>query len=304
MKRTAVIGITLLLFLSAYSAFMSFSLRKQAQEVAEDKPFCVQVPSRAGYTAATGIKDTLGLLMKGYGGYHHAVLVVRDVKSPVTYHWSYFRNQFVQGTYGPLPIVCVPSRDYFSNPVRYSNEDKLTFALHGKIFSIPKVFHPHPAWPGSMVGYGYLATAPSFVPASEACSKRLCNMVHVAFYGGATAEGWSKQSTTDRRIEDLGDVHGLMARRRTELRNKHYVYYDYIQRSPDGKTSTYITCFDVRTVQCAHLFSEGGLTYSFHHMPDDLPQWRTMQERLINLNRTFALEGETMLRHASSANGK
>jgi hypothetical protein len=295
MKRIAAIAITLLLCLSAYAMFVSFSVRKQAQEIAGEKPFCLQVRKSAGYMAVTGVKDTLGLLMKGRGGYHHAALVVGDLKAPDTYHWSYFRNEFVQGTYGPLPIVCVPGRNYFSQSIERHHEENLTFALQGKILSIPKVFHPAPLWPGSTVGYYFQATAPLFVPADEICSKRLCNMVHVAFHGGATPQGWANGSKADYRIEELGNVHGLKARRFTALRGKPHVTYDYVQRADDGKAVTYVTCFDDPTVQCTHLFSERGLTYSFHHMPEDLLQWNIMQERLIDLNKTFEQHGEAAL---------
>jgi hypothetical protein len=264
--------------LVAYAHHVSQSLRGQAQDIAASRPFCVQVPGKDSYQAVGAAGDTLGLLMRGHGGYHHAVLVVGDVRTPDTYHWSYLHHRFIKGTYGPFPIVCRPRRDYLAHPDKALDADGARFTLAGRTIAIPAAYHGDPAWPGDLLGYSFLATAPGFLPADEFCSKRLCSMVHVAFRGGPSPEGMARPVAKEVR---------MLARRQSDGLISIPGRRSYIDVDDNGKVLTSIVCMESDSIQCLHVFTHGGLTYSFHHIPADLRQWRALQARLIALHERF-----------------
>lgn len=265
------------IFLLASVPFTSYSLRSQAASLAAGGNFCVQVAGEDGYVPARGWRDTLGLLMRGHGGLHHAVLVVGDERRPATWHWSYLRNRFVPGTYGPHPVVCRPARDYFVNPARRDDDGALRFALDGRVLSIPRAYHPEPKWPGGMVGYMILATAPSFTPADTMCDRRWCNLVFVAFRGGGSPAGSAALLPRDDLAGRHESVHGL-----AHVGDSGH----YLEIADDGEVITHVTCMKGGT-GCSHMFKSGACVFSFHHAAADLARWRGMQRRLVALHERF-----------------
>lgn len=273
--------------LIAYSIAVSFATRQQARQIAGSDAFCLQVAGPDAYEPAVGPTSTLGLLMRGHGGYHHAVLAVARSGKLETYHWSYFKHQYVAGTYGPLPIVCPLESDYFERPNPPNQKDRSTFMLLDRWRSIPTEYHPDPAWPGSFVGYTFRALAPTFAPTPDMVSGRRFNLVSVGFEGGATLEGWSKHGT-DARVHKLRPVFGL-ERVRVDREDGAAANYHYVQRELDGSLATFITCFPGADSPCTQLFRHKGLVFNFHHRSGELPEWKAMQLRLIALDRAFSV---------------
>lgn len=260
------------------SAVEDRKLREHAKEIASQEEFCVQVASGLGrrsqrYVPIRSPHGTWELRKLGRGGYHHAVLVVGGSKTPRTFHWSRFRQRFVEGTYGPLPIVCEPAHNYFeSAPGRFTPGDT-NFTLDGRSFRIPREYRAEPVWPGSMVGYRFDARPPTFHPADRNCAQAECPTVLVAFEqngGHGIAQHISPAGTPG-----TGELSGL---NRLPGTNEKFV-----QISGDGKLISAIDC----TSDCLHRFSSGDVTFTFRHSRSDLSRWREMQERLIGLHKRF-----------------
>ena len=65
--------------------------------------------------------------------------------------------------------------------------------------------------------------------------------------------------------------------------------FEYVQIDDKGRIVTAISCMS----ECLHHFSHDGVTFSFHHRREDLPEWRAMQGRLIALHATFTTRLDT-----------
>jgi len=264
--------------LFAYSRLVAVSPQAQAAALAGGRPFCVQVPAGSGYRPA-GIGDGPGPRMWGRGGVHHAVLVIGDARRPETWHWSYLQNRFIEGSYGPHPIVCEPAQDYFRRPPHNAQAGMTAFTLEGRRLAIPAAYRARALWPGSMVGYLIHACPPDFTPAPASCTSTASDLVFVGFTGGSTPHGLAAGLADRIRaepIEDREEAPGLL--RPPGVR-------DYLEFGSDGTVRSYIAC-DIGA-QCLHLFSEAGLSYQFRHPRAALPEWRRMQQRLIALHAGF-----------------
>lgn len=271
-----------------YSSQVAITVKNQAEQIANARPFCIQVAASDRYKPITGFGDILGMRMLGHGGYHHSVLVVGDLNnSPDTYHWSYWKNRFVAGTYGPFPIYCVPSKNYFSTLPASNHSNRESFSLLGINFSIPNEYHPEPLWPGSSIGLRFLAKAPDFLPANNKCNDQLCD-IYVDLKKTFELETRLNPKSLGSKDENLNANFGLsMQKEITSSGNNTYVSYTYYLRNPKGIVVTAISCFESLTISCLHEFESDGLIYSFHHMPQDLKDWLTMERKIVALTKSF-----------------
>lgn len=271
--------------LMTYSFAGSVYLRENATELAEGKAFCVQVPSRSNiwgrddieYRSVRTFGDTWGMI--GSGGFHHAALIIGDPTDPRTFHWSYFKRKFVEGTYGPFPIVCQPALRFFEQNLK-EDHDKSKFTLAGRAMAIPRKYHPKPEWPGNLVGYSIRASAPLFEPFNESCVAIHCPWVWVAFEKEGKPYGFD-QVRRGQAVPYGPKFHGL-----TQVgdRSRYGEYDKYVEISPENTVRTAISCIQ----DCSHEFSSNGLTFRFRHPPAELPHWREMQKRLVALHVQFA----------------
>jgi hypothetical protein len=283
-KKWAGILLLVCCALLTYGATSSARLRAQAIELAAGEPFCVQVPDRLGivrpygmeYLPAWKFSDTWGLGMIGRGGFHHAVLIVGDPTAPRSFHWSYFKHKFVEGTYGPFPIVCQSALRYFERQDNTADDKKMRFTLAGRTMAIPKQYYPEPQWPGSMVGYSFCASWPLFQPPAESCIGTQRPTVWVAFETDDKPYGLA-QVLPPQGLRREKKFDGLIRIATPDQSD------EYVEIGPDNKVVTSISCM----VDCSHHFSANGLTFSFHHSPAALPQWREMQKRLMDLHTQF-----------------
>ena len=264
--------------LFAYSRLVSASPQAGAAAIAAGRPFCVQVPGGDDYRPAHA-HDRPGRDMWGHGGVHHAVLVVGDARTPETYHWSYLNNRFMEGGYGPFPIVCTPMKDYFRQPPQQARGT--AFTLLGKRLHIPGAYAARPMWPGDMVGYSLQACAPDFEPGDDSCAGQFWHPVDVAFRGGATPQGMAYRvidSIREEPIAGLGASPGLL---------RPPGLHEYVEFGADGAVRTYIGCESAVGTECRHVFSHAGITFHFRHPRAALPIWREMHQRLVELHAQF-----------------
>jgi hypothetical protein len=69
-------------------------------------------------------------------------------------------------------------------------------------------------------------------------------------------------------------------------------YLEYSPGQPNGIIDTRIDCYppsDALPKSCQHRFLNGGWHYYFRHRPEDVPNWREMQKRLLDLLASFAV---------------
>lgn len=290
MVRKIIIMILLAtLPISIYSLVVLFSAKNNAVQFAFNEPFCIQVPAKRGYKEISSVFELGGLRMFSDGTKNHAVLVVGDISSPHLYHWSYWANAFVEGAYGSPPIYCKPRVAFFENLESSFrvNRDVVTFAFHDYRFSIPSSYDPRPMWP-SPDGLMFIARAPTFTPTNgEMCGERLCNMVETRFEVSSRLEVWRNVPDSRHLIENLGETNGL-EKQRVWTEKISLPSIQYYSLDEKGKVKTIILCSEKSDIQCLYAFEAAGITYSFHLMPSDIPEWRMIQDRLVHLFGAFA----------------
>ncbi|WP_372013647.1 hypothetical protein [Pseudoxanthomonas sp. 10H] len=299
MRRVAAgVGIALAFAMLVYGVHVSFRLRSEAVELAGDQPWCLQVAPRgsglddpAGYRPVRGFVDTLGVWMRGRGAYHHAVLVVGDLPQARTWHWSYWKRRFVDGSYGwpQHPVACTPMRDYLHRGAPEPVPERREFWFAGARYSIPRGYRASLVWPSASPGLMFAARAPDFAPAREWCVDRLCNFVsaHPARDGPQvlfdSIEGDGRHTVIER-----GQRAGLEQLLVEDERGGRWRVLT--ARDGAGRVTTAIRCFESDRYQCGHSFVRGRWRIRFHHMPADLDRWRQMQDRLAGIVDAFAPE--------------
>jgi len=126
--------------------------------------------------------------------------------------------------------------------------------------------------------------------------------VEVNIVDSDRTDAWVSRTNSDSIVEDSGEEYGLRAQTRwsvaTDGRKKPSPpSFEYFNLSSDNRVATVISCLDKVKIQCIHAFRSGGWTYTFHHNPSDLKQWKRMQEKLVELTHSF-------VRAPASAGGK
>jgi hypothetical protein len=283
-----VLAVVLAVAAMAYSSYVSVHLRGEAVALAAGQPWCLQVaPGQgdaddpAGYRPVRGFFDTLGLRMRGRGAYHHAVLVVGHLPDVRTWHWSYLKNRFVEGSYGwpQHPVSCTTSVDHPGQagamPVPVNHE----FWFAGIHYSIPRGYRVSLTWPSTAPGLMFAARAPEFAPARDWCEDRLCNFVSAQpVVEGPQAlfdsmDGGGRHTTIER-----GKHQGLESLLVEDGQGTRWRFH--VARDAYGNETTAIRCFESDRFQCGHSFVRGRWRFRFHHMPVDLARWREMQDRV------------------------
>ena len=267
---------------------------RSAREIAGDKPYCIQVAdTQADYRSARTLLELSGLMMRAkIFDQHHAILVVGDESQPTLFHWSYRRGRFVPGVLnaaipGHEPVLSSESRRNFIGtlPTLWAPHPESTyvhFSEH-RIFRVPTSYQPR--WSGGSSAFLAIATAaPDFAPLtvpwiSLAPSERVRNVAFIA---------WTPTEPHDLApAAPAGAVAGEFGLQdaSTEV-SKRYV----VQEQPDGMNATLIDCpvgSKARPAMCRHRFLSHGREFYFVHRAEELPNWRKMQERLVDLFASF-----------------
>jgi hypothetical protein len=93
-------------------------------------------------------------------------------------------------------------------------------------------------------------------------------------------------------VEDAAGEYGLQAQTLWSVasdgrKKSSPPSFQYFELSSDNRVATVISCPDKVKWQCMHTFRSGGWTYTFRHSPTDLKHWKRMQEKLVDLTRSF-----------------
>jgi len=258
--------------LAMYSLFVMHSARVSAQQIAAGRSYCVQVASGNNYRSVTSRLDLLGFRMMGDGPPHHAVLMVKSGSALEMYHWSYFHNAFVQSDYVERPIYCDLVPDFLAHPHRYRQEAKnsLSFLLKGHSFSIPKTYAP------AVYTTGHIDIE---VP-------RL-NSIDITLGRDGILEAWRTKPDSERRVESLGKEHELTKERVREANSKYTPFLQFYELDSLGQVKTLVLCEETAQSNCTHIFSDGRLSYFFHHPLSEVSHWQQMQRTLSAMTETF-----------------
>lgn len=268
----------------AYSLFIAISVRSEANSIAADYPFCIQTAGISRYREAHSLIHFFPLFMYGHGGLHHAVLVVGDLRNHKMFHWSYFKNSFVEGAYGPLPIYCHPSPGYLRHFKSNQVEGINAFSLAGVSLRIPDKYRPEPDWPGSAIGFHFFALPPDFLPIDNAATNWNSHYIEVSFSRQPQLDTWRTKQGAGYSITPMEETFGL---RRQFVSHSKYSHYEFYAEDTDGRVKTIIACFESMRMPCRHSFERNGWTYTFHHSLTDTEHWERLQGNLVNLVESF-----------------
>jgi hypothetical protein len=267
---------------------------RSARAIAGDEPYCIQVAdTQADYRPARTLLELSGLMMRAkIFDQHHAILVVGDETHPSLFHWSYHKARFVPGVLnaaipGHEPVLsCESRRNYIGTlPALWAPHPESTyvhFSEH-RIFRVPTSYQPR--WSGGSSAFLAIATsAPDFAPltvpwVSLAQSERVWNVAFIA---------WNPTGMRDLTgaapAGAIGGEFGLQEA--PAASSKRYV----VQGQPSGANATLIDCpigSKAHPAMCRHRFVSHGHEFDFVHRPEDLPNWRQMQEHLVSLFASF-----------------
>jgi len=267
---------------------------RSARAIAGDELYCIQVAdTQADYRPARTLLELSGLMMRAkIFDQHHAILVVGDETHPSLFHWSYHKARFVPGVLnaaipGHEPVLsCESRRNYIGTlPALWAPHPESTyvhFSEH-RIFRVPTSYQPR--WSGGSSAFLAIATsAPDFAPltvpwVSLAQSERVWNVAFIA---------WNPTGMRDLTgaapAGAIGGEFGLQEA--PAASSKRYV----VQGQPSGANATLIDCpigSKAHPAMCRHRFVSHGHEFDFVHRPEDLPNWRQMQEHLVSLFASF-----------------
>ncbi|MBU2714412.1 hypothetical protein, partial [Zooshikella harenae] len=181
-------------------------------------------------------------------------------------------NKFEAGvTFGNEPIYCTPKKNFMEN-IGDGQDNTIRFYLEGYTFSYPRDQRVEPDWTVSTSRIDFYMCSPFFKPVKGfSCSDRLSSFVHL--YLGKTNQ-----------INDIEKLYvdGVYEKGRItkEILESRVQYY---YSSLNGQRLFLIDCFDKDYLQCNHTFYNGEFTYSFSHMPKYVDQWKTLQDRLVDV---------------------
>jgi hypothetical protein len=294
----------------AVGAATSLLVANGADEVAESQPYCIQVADgTSDYRPARSWLDLSIFTMwaKTDGPLymqHHAILVVAGTANPRLYHWSYRRHAFELGVLngeieGDRPaITCVPARDFVakrlalfpkpsdSNYIRYSARDA---------YRIPNAWQAE--WSGGMSPTLRLATtAPDFQPLNRRWSdltlgERDSNWVFVE-WNPEWVLSLTKAAPGGVVVEHSTEFGLSMSKTITRGKDgKEHVGYRYLAYD-DGRgiNTTVIGCgtpSEAVPKSCQHRFINRERHFYFRHRPEEVADWKAMQQRIVALMDAF-----------------
>jgi hypothetical protein len=299
-------AVTFLLCLGA-GLQSSRTVAERAAEAAKDSPYCIQVADnwQGSYEPARAWLDLSGLTMWSLSRVlHHAILVVGDDSGPKFLHWSYRQQEFVAGATTWRPgefdpaVTCTPQRDFTSRlPIAFPKRSNSRYVRLSaqEAFRIPDAYQPR--WSGGQTRTLRLLTAaPDFQPLNTSWSR----LTSWDYDSNSVSVEWnpdwllSLMSSIDGRAVDQGTEFGL---RKTLIvfhgrDGKDYESHRYTLDTgwSDSDGTTLIQCSPATAKlpkSCQHRFLKNGRHYYFRQRPEDVPRWREMQQRLLDLFASF-----------------
>jgi hypothetical protein len=309
-----IIGVAVASSLCILASIASLlSVTKQARSAAGDAQFCIQVPDNRGdYRPAGALLDFSGLTMWADGSgsvrlQHHAILVVGNETDPKLYHWSYRKRKFEAGVlnekvYGPA-LTCTPTRNFIDSlPTFFPRTDETQYLRFSKqeAYRIPNIYQPR--WSGGQGRTLRLAAKPPDFGPLKTQWKDLPwlewdrNSVFIE-----RNPNWLLsllKSNPEGQVVEQGTEFGLQKRLiildgRDGKRYESFQYRVYGNET-NSLNTTLVSCSagsDRFPPSCQHRFLNGGRHFYFVHRPEDVPQWREMQKKVLDLLASFEVSG-------------
>lgn len=292
--------LSILVVVSVYGYMVHVRIYQQVERLSNGEPYCLLVANKVGYRyrVATSIFDTFGLLMLGGKDRNHAILAVGYKESPKVYHWSHWKYGFEEGVYGPWRNSCLESKFDYENLTSSDYSEKRLIEANGTKYLVPLIYWPNKLGPDSDSGIGFLAKLPDFTPVAESCSERQCNMMH------AFKRETSTLRKKVRKLSESEDIYysfrnygletgGLVTSNGIWLprwESEGLGFGTYFSRNKAGGIVTVISCLGSPEVQCLHEFSRDRIGYTLHYMPDNLPDWRQIEDDVVRFVGGFRVE--------------
>jgi hypothetical protein len=290
--RVSRIGLATFGLLVVVSVATTALVVRSAREVADGKPYCIQVAdSQSDYRPARMLFDLSGLAMRARSfDQHHAILVVGDEAHPRLFHWSYHSAAFVPGVLnetnpgrGPV-LACEAQRDFVDAlPMLWPQRSETTYVRFSKheVYRVPTSYQPR--W-GSSRFLAIATAAPDFAPlathwATLAEPERVRNSVFIDLNPAASLYLMKAAAPAP-----VATEFGLQ-----EARLASSTQYRTAVPA-NGVNATLIDCYaasKAHPAACQHRFLSRGREFNFFHRPEHLPDWRTMQARLVALFASF-----------------
>lgn len=303
----------------ATGAATAFLVVRSAEEIAQSRPYCIQIADeRSDYRPARSWLDLSALTMWARRDgplylQHHAILVAGEGANQRLHHWSYRRLGFEEGVLngrhdgrGPA-LTCVPTPDFAGTRLALiagsSSDSNYVSYSAGETYLIPASWQAK--WSGGTSRTLILAaTAPDFHPLERRWSdlapgERDNNWVFI---------DWNPEwmlrlmkAAPGGTIVEQDEEYGL-SKIRTITHGKdgkQYVGYRYRvyggEPSGSGINTTVIGCGMPSTAfpkSCQHRFINKGRQFYFRHRPEDLADWQGMQGRILKLMDSFEVHGD------------
>jgi hypothetical protein len=301
----------------AAAAGTAMLVAARAEAIAGSDPYCIQVSDRlSDYHAADAWLDLSVLTMWAHRTgplfmQHHAILMVGDAAQPRLYHWSYRSLGFVPGVInGTIPgrgpaLTCVPAKDFARSRLALlptsSGSIYVRFPQR-ETYRIPPIWQPK--WEGgASPNLRLAATAPEIQPLQRrwrdlAPAERDSNWIFIEWNPdwmlslmkapvaapGDTAE----QSTAYGLAKTATVTHGKDGK---TYRGQYYIAY--ARDAAPGVNTTLISCgmpSEAFPKSCQHRFIHKGRHFYFRHHPDDVTNWRDIQQRILQLMASFEVQ--------------
>jgi hypothetical protein len=288
------------------SEYSIAKIRSSAEAAAGENPYCLQVSGNGDYREVRSLYDLSIFRMRSSSGTYHAVLVIQSGSDSKLLHWSYWNLDFRDGAIGSPALYCTPEPHSLAALTRSPRREPeaITFRVEGMTFKVPRAFRPV-ALDGPYRGMTFFATPPRFDPLEKppqydkpVDGETILQHIEVNFGQTDRPQVWSRRDDRYYKTQEVGEEAGL---------NKRLVWYldpatkvprdgrpsiDYFEQASDGRIRTSIKCPAGEKGSCLHAFSMNGWTYTFHHTPAAVGNWRAMQERLSSLTTSFVISGK------------
>jgi hypothetical protein len=250
-------------------------LVRDAEHIAGNRPYCIQVAEGGDYRqadswwdfspAAMRVKIQSDLAMQ-----FHAILAVGSGSEPAVYNWSYRPMSWRKKTrsYATPVVSCMP-KPSFGADLPYvafgpdQDPDVVHLRLVGRSFTIPATYQPR-AHATDSPYLRLIVDMPSLTPKVCRDVRACINHWIMIYLDPGSVMSWLDGPTTEA----------------TRLLDE--------RAGPGRPVRTRIDCFPSSYnggLNCIQHFLFDGALFSFHMREADLGNWRQIQDRLIALFR-------------------
>ncbi|MEK6663736.1 MAG: hypothetical protein AABY73_07710 [Pseudomonadota bacterium] len=288
------------------------AVKRRAEAIAGDKPYCIQVWGNGNYKEASLHSDlAFSAPDNSWELDYQAFLVEGSGDNPKVLYWSFGKKTFIDGTRSAPPLVCTP-RLHFAENLKMTpgiEPSHFDFRVAGRKFSVPYSYRPVVRGGGDP-GMTFFAAAPSFsalgkLPAygQPVSMEDINHHIEVEFRRSDRLHTWLQKTDSSNNVQEAGSAFGLNRDRvgwhgglSSRTPNEHFQYFF---QSADGQITTLIRCPDSQRGYCMHTFYHNGYTYTFHHTPANLPNWKEMQRNLGTLMNSFIIKSDNPARESN-----